>query len=182
MRCLSNGYWLVWCLLAGWLPALLDVTPAASGPSGCDGAFRLTCPSSGAGAAILTLSSGQADVAATPVGPSVRPSRHMVHYRRLKKAGVACKRGNGAARTSRSSLFAPRLPGSELVSQHPAHRGDVQEGSVACQPCWRIAKRSGESFQRVGGALVRSPENLHIVSSGSGRRLASAPETKPERP
>ena len=52
MRCLSNRYWLVWCLLAGWLPALLDVTPAASGPSGCDGAFRLTCPSGGAGAGL----------------------------------------------------------------------------------------------------------------------------------
>ena len=38
-RCLSNRYWLVWCLLAGWLPVLLDVTSAASGPSGSDGAF-----------------------------------------------------------------------------------------------------------------------------------------------
>jgi transposase len=27
MRCLTNGYWLVWCLLAGWLPVLLDLTP-----------------------------------------------------------------------------------------------------------------------------------------------------------
>ena len=36
MRCLSNRCWLVWCLLAGWLPALLDVTPAASGPSGSE--------------------------------------------------------------------------------------------------------------------------------------------------
>ncbi|WP_251041914.1 IS110 family transposase [Arthrobacter sp. ISL-30] len=44
MRCLSNRHWLVWYLLAGWLPVLPDVTPAASGPSGCDGAFRLTCP------------------------------------------------------------------------------------------------------------------------------------------
>ena len=52
IRCLSNGYWLVWCLLAGWLPVLLDVTPVASGPSGSDGAFRLTCPSGGAGAGL----------------------------------------------------------------------------------------------------------------------------------
>jgi transposase len=36
IRCLSNRCWLVWCLLAGWLPALLDVTPAASGPSGSE--------------------------------------------------------------------------------------------------------------------------------------------------
>lgn len=52
MRCLSNRSWLVWCLLAGWLPVLLGVTPAASGPSGSDGAFRLTCPSGGAGAGL----------------------------------------------------------------------------------------------------------------------------------
>jgi hypothetical protein len=49
---LSNGYWLVWCLLAGWLPVLLDVTRTGSGPSGCDGAFCLTCPSGGAGAGL----------------------------------------------------------------------------------------------------------------------------------
>jgi len=38
-----------------------------------------------------------------------------------------------------------------------------------------------DEFQQVGGALVRLPENVHIVSSGSGRCLAVAPETKPER-
>ncbi|WP_306875911.1 transposase [Arthrobacter bambusae] len=52
LRCLSNRSWLVWCPLAGWLPVLLDVTPAASGPSSSDGAFRLTCPSGGAGAGL----------------------------------------------------------------------------------------------------------------------------------
>ncbi|WP_146072394.1 transposase [Arthrobacter sp. Y81] len=178
VRWLSNGYWLVWCLPAGWLPALLDVTPAASAISRAIAWTKRNTnanvlaavegtSSYGAGLSRALRTSGipvaevkpphrqaRAGVGKSDPIDAVEAARQVLHRRRGPSRGTARRRAPG--RPSRAVDRPGFLPGDLLVYRGGgvlAPAGDHRDLGPG-EGLAGIDAEVGGAHQRVEGVVV----------------------------
>src|SRR6478735_3141851 len=114
------------------------------------------------------------------VGRSISPKIGAVEgSRALGHARAGSGRIDSSDEIGRVLLYVIIIIGVETTGVEVAPSTPVHG---VCQPCWRIAKRSGEARQRVGEPSTRLACRGHARACWPGMRPDRGQQDQPERP